>query len=274
LRVKVYDNNLNEINLASMDVDTSDFKLDPPTPKHDTTDMRFGRVTLGSGLEPRSMSVTFHLHGRDMYDFILLRDEMFDYFNGLEFMYLVDVRNPAKRWKVKVAASYEVVPIATRVAVFDMEFISDSPYCHSIGTTDDPVTFEADKWQFGQGIIFDESIKYTHTTDSFKIYNAGNVDIDPRLIHTPLTIEVTAAATSSNNILSLTNLTTGEVWTYTGATTAGQVIQLKDVQALTGGSSVFLKTNYKVITLKRGYNDFVKSNTISQVKFINRFYYK
>ncbi len=274
MRVKVYDSNLNEIDLAAMDVDTSDFKLDPPTPKHDVTEMRYGRVTLGSGLEARSMSVTFHLHGRDMYDFVLLRDEMFDYFNGLDFMYLVDVRNPAKRWKVKVASAYEVVPIATRVAVFDMEFISDSPYCHSIGTTEDQFSFDSDKWQFGQGLVFDSDIKYTHTTDSFKIYNAGNVEIDPRSIHTPLTIEVTAAQTSSNVVLSLTNLTTGVVWTYTGATTKGQVIQLKDVQALTGGSSVFLKTNYKVITLKRGYNDFVKSNTISQVKFINRFYYK
>lgn len=273
MRVKVYDSTFTEIDLAKYDIDTSDFKLDSPSPKHDEIEIRFGRVTLGTGLEPRSMSVTFHIHGRDMYDFVLVRDELFNYFSGLDFLYLIDVRNPAKRWKVKVSSAYEVTPIATRVAVFDIEFISDSPYCESLGTTSDPRTFDAEVWQFGQGLLMDDDISYTKTSNTFQIYNAGGVTIDPRSIHTPMTIEITSNVTSSNAVLSLTNKTTGETWTYTGSITAGQTIQLKNVEALIGGSSVFLKTNYKVITLKHGYNDFEKSSNISQVKFLTRFYY-
>lgn len=274
MRIDLYDNNFKKIDLESLDIVTDNFRVDSPAPKHERTDMKYGRVTLGSGLEGRGMSVSFHIRGRDRYDFVLIRDELFNYLNGLEFLYIVDRLNPAKRWKVKVESAYDVAPIATVLAVFDVEFTSDSPYAESIGKTTDPLTFDSDLWQFGQGLLAEDDMVYTKTDNSFQIYNAGNVEIDPRSIHTPLTIEVKAGITSSNATLTLTNASTGVTWTYTGAVTAGQIIQLKDVQALINGASVFMKTNYKVITLKVGYNNFTKSSNISEVKFISRFYYK
>lgn len=273
MRVDIYDSNFKLIDLESMDIVTDNFLVDSPAPKHERTELNMGRVTQGSGLESRSMSVSFHIRGRDRYDYVLVRDELFNYLNGLDFLYIVDRLNPAKRWKVKVESSYKPAPVATVLAVFDIDFTSDSPYCESFGMTTDPLTFDSDMWQFGQGLLAEDDINYTKTENSFRIYNAGNVDIDPRYIHTPLTIEITAGITSSNATLSLTNTTTGVTWTYTGAVTAGQIIQLKNVQALINGASVFLKTNFKIITLKRGYNEFTKSTNISQVKFISRFYY-
>lgn len=273
MRVDFYDKDLNLIDIASLDVDTSDFKLDSPTPKHERVDLINGRVTLGSSLEARGMAVTFHIRARDMLDFPLIRDEVFDLFNGLEFVYIVDRRNPAKRWKVKVESQYDTSPIATVFAKFDIEFTSDSPYAHSTGSTDDPLSFDEETWQFGQGLIVDD-LTYDTTAHDFQIYNAGNVKIDPRNIHTPLTIEVTAAQTSSNITLSLTNNTTGETWSYTGPTTAGQIIQLKNVQTLMNGASVFDKTNFKLLTLEKGMNSISRNSGISRVKFIHRFYYK
>lgn len=276
MRVDIYDKDFNLIDLEQYNVYTTNFILGSPSPSHERqeTSNQHGTVTLGSKLGARPMSVTFHIRAVDAYDFPLVRNEVFKALNGLEFVYLVDVREPGKRWKAKVESSYEVQPVAMVFAQFDIDFTSDSSFAESIGTTQDPLTFDAEVWQIGQGLLAEDDIVYTQTANSFQIYNPGDVTIDPRNIHTPLTIEVTCASTATSATLTLTNATTGDVWTYTGATTAGQVIQLLNTQALKGGASVFLNTNYKIITLQPGYNSFTKSSNISQVKFINRFFYK
>ncbi|MED3974617.1 phage tail family protein [Priestia megaterium] len=274
MRVDVYDKNFNKIDLDSLNVVTTNFILDSPSPNHERqeTSGQHGTVTLGTTLGARAMSVTFHIRAEDAYDFPLIRNELFNKLNGLEFVYLVDKREPGKRWKVKVESNYDTAPTAMVFAAFDISFTSDSPFSESIGSTTDPFTFDSNLWQIGQGLVGD-NLTYSTTEKNFQIYNAGNVTIDPRFIHTPLTIEVTCAQTSTSITLSLTNNTTGETWSYTGATTAGQVIQLKNVETLSGGASVALKTNYGLLTLKPGYNDISRNSGISKVSFIHRFYY-
>ncbi|WP_394548805.1 phage tail domain-containing protein [Priestia aryabhattai] len=276
MRVDIYDKDFNVIDLEQYNVYTTNFTLGSPSPSHERqeTSGQHGTVTLGSKLGARPMSVSFHINAVDAYDFPLVRNEVFKVLNGLEFVYLVDKREPGKRWKVKVESSYEVQAVALVFAQFDIDFTSDSPFAESIGTTQDPLTFDAEVWQIGQGLLSEDDIVYTRTTDSFRIYNAGDVTIDPRFIHTPLTIEVTTAATATSATLTLTNTTTGDVWTYTGSATAGQVIQLKNVECLKGGASVALNTNFGLIKLKPGYNSFTKSSNISQISVITRFYYK
>lgn len=275
MRVDLYDKNFNFIDLEQYDVITTNFILDSLSPSHQRQEIsgQHGTVTLGSTLGARSMSVTFHIRAKDAYDFPLVRNEVFKVLNGLEFVYIVDKREPGKRWKVKVESNYDVAPIAMVFAQFDISFMSDSPFAESIGTTQDPFTFDAEVWQIGQGLLA-EDLTYSTTNKDFQIYNAGDVKIDPRFIHTPLTIEVTAAQTSSDIYMSLSNLTTGEDWVYRGPTTAGQVFQLKNVETLTGGASVALKTNYGLITLVPGYNNISRNSGISKVSFVNRFYYK
>lgn len=275
MRVDLYDKNFNLIDLEQYDVITTNFILDSPSPSHQRQEIsgQHGIVTLGTTLGARSMSVTFHIRARDAYDFPLVRNEVFKALDGLEFIYIVDKREPGKRWKVKVESNYDVAPIAMVFAQFDISFMSDSPFAESIGTTGDPFTFDSELWQIGQGLPMDD-LNYTQIANSFQIYNAGDATIDPRFIHTPLTIEVTTSATATSATLTLTNTTTGDTWTYTGATTAGQIIQLKNVECLKGGASVALNTNFGLIKLQPGYNNFTKSSNISQVKFIHRFYYR
>lgn len=274
MRVDLYDKNFNLIDLEQYDVITTNFILDSPSPSHQRQEIsgQHGTVTLGTTLGARSMSVTFHIRARDAYDFPLVRNEVFKVLNGLEFVYIVDKREPGKRWKVKVESNYDVAPIALVFSQFDIEFTSDSPFAESIGTTQDPLTFDAEVWQIGQGLL-SEDLVYTSSEHDFRIYNAGDVKIDPRNIHTPLTIEVTAAQTSDSISLSLTNYTTGVSWGYDGPTVAGQVFQITGVQTLLGGASVSRRTNFKIIEVLPGWNDISRNSGISQVKFIHRFYY-
>ncbi|MCM3792510.1 phage tail family protein [Priestia megaterium] len=271
--VDFYTKDWTKINLSSLNIMTTNFIIDSPSPQH--TRESIGRVsgtyTLGTVLDGRSMKVSFFLKTTDFYDFTLIRNEVFKIFNGLDYLYIVDkLKEPAKRWKVKVSNGYEMNKINQVASQFDIEFFSDSPYSESIGTTQDIGNGDFESWQYGQGLIT-EDLTYDSTAVSFQIYNAGDIKIDPRTL--PMLIEVTASQTSADIYMSLSNKTTGEDWVYRGATIAGQVFQLDGVQTLLGGASVSNKTNFGLISLNSGFNNISRNSGISRVKFINRFYY-
>lgn len=208
---------------------------------------------------------------KDIYDFYLFRDEIFQLFASQDSFYITTNREPGKRWKVKVAARYEIEPKGNAsYGVFDIIFKSASPFCESIGTTLDPFTFDSGLWQIGQNIPAEDLI-YKHNTNSFRIFNAGVVNIDPKSM--PLKIKYTGV---SNN-LSIKNVTTGDLWSYTGITTStNDVITLDGVKSYqTGIGSIFGKTNWGLITLKPGWNDFILSGTTGsfKIEFDFRFYY-
>jgi Phage tail protein len=152
---------------------------------------------------------------------------------------------------------------------FDVEFTTLSPFAESIGTTLDPFTFDAELWQIGQGLTAEDGIVYTHSTSSFRIYNAGDVTIDPRVL--PLKITFTGASTN----LKITNTTTGDMWQYTGTTQAGDTITLDGVRSLKNGVSIFSATNRKLITIASGWNDFTITGASGSftISFDFRFYY-
>ncbi len=277
MRVDFYDSNFNLIELKPWNVKTIDFEVDSLAPSHarEGADGFNGTNTLGTTLEGREMRVKFLIDAVDVHDFYLVRSQVYKWFTGLDFLYIVDRREPGKRWsKVKVNSKYSMERINPTAAQFTIEFMSDNAYCESIGDTTTPFTYDADVWQYGQGLpddVDDIGITYDTRLRDFSIYNAGDVEIDPREL--PLTILVTAAQTSSNTTMSITNYTNGKSWTYTGPTVAGQVFKLENVKCELGGSTVSLNTNYGLLNIMPGWNTFGRNNAISNVKFIFHFYY-
>jgi Phage tail protein len=274
MRVDFYTSDFKLIDIKKLGVETNDFIVSSPSPQHEREAVKgqHGTNTLGTTLDGRAMRVSFYIIAYDIYDYYLTRNAVYRLFNGLDFIYIVDRREPGKRWaKVRVNSSYEMTKVNPVTSTFEIEFMSDYAFSESIGTTGDSFTDDDDViWQYGQGLP-DELVSYEQTAASFQYYNAGDVLIDPRKY--PLQIEVTAAQTSDSITLSLSNLTTGDDWTYTGPTIAGQTFVLDGVQTLLDGASVSLKTNFGLIFLKPGYNNISRNSGISKVKFINRFYY-
>lgn len=232
---------------------------------------RHGDIDLpgGSFGSQESIKSRIFFRSRDIYDFYLFRDEIFRLFASQEPFYITTNREPGKRWKVRVASRYEIEPKGNgSYGVFDITFKSASPFCESIGTTLDSFTFDSELWQIGQGLIAEDT-KYTHNTTSFRIYNAGDVTIDPRSM--PLKIRYIGASKN----LALKNVTTGDVWSYAGESSSGNVIELNGVKATKNGTSIFGSTNWGLLTLKPGWNDFVLTGTSGsfEIKFDFRFYY-
>lgn len=227
------------------------FTLDAPSPRHsfENVDGRDGHFDLGTTLEGRTMRSTFYIKGVDAFDAVLLRDEVFRLFDARTAFYLIEEEEPRKRWKVKTAQAYSPEFHSGRLATMEIEFVSSSPYAESYGTTLDPFTFTAEKWQVGQGVIA-EDLVYAHNTTTFRIYNGSDIDIDPRQI--PLLIKYQGA---SNN-LRIKNNTTGDEWAFTGSSLANDKIVLDDVRSLKNNLTIFGQTNRKLISLAKGWNDF------------------
>ncbi|EJS63491.1 phage tail family protein [Bacillus cereus] len=255
--------------LEEIGIITRDFNPSSPKPKHITEEIdgQHGAVDFGTVYEPRKIDCSFYLKAVDMWDYALLRDEVFRIFDSQEAFYIIDNRNPRKRWLVKCNSEYDVDQ--QRIyGFFEIEFVAFNPFAESVGTTLDSFTFDSNLWQIGQGLIA-EDISYIHKTSSFRIYNAGSVEIDPRKL--PLIIRIKGAT----NNLTITNRTTQETWKYNEATSTSDIVELNRVQVFKNGISVFGKTNRKFISLKPGWNDFYVSGVTGsfQIEFDFQFYY-
>ncbi|TBX83969.1 phage tail family protein [Bacillus cereus] len=259
--------------------DTADFGLrliefDPDSPDYnieydDGVKGRDGAIDVGTTVRVRKLNARFNLSARDMYDIALLRNEIFQLFHSKEEFYIIDQREPGKRWRVKVDP-YTIRTLKYVKTEVNLRFTAAFPYAESIGKTTDPMTFDSNLWQIGQGLIAEDT-KYHHTTTSFRIYNAGDVTIDPRSM--PLKIKYKG---KSNN-LTIKNNTTGDLWNYAGTTTTlNDVITLDGVRAYRNVlGSIFKNTNWGLITLKPGWNDFILTGAIDafEVEFDFQFYY-
>lgn len=258
-----------EYDLDQLKIRTKDFIVPSATMRNytDYIEGRFGQIDLGSDFDARPIRCSFRFEAVDLQDYVLMRDEVFRLFRSDEPFYLIDKRNPSKRWKVKVNGSFEPQQRYT-YGYFEVEFICHLGLAESLGRTLDPLTFEEELWQVGQGLIMEEDLKYTFSTNTFSVYNAGDVDVDPKKMY--LIIKYVGASTN----LKIENLTTGVSWQYTGTTDSSGNLEINGVRSLKNGLNIFSDTNRKLIELKPGWNNFqlTGANGSFEISFDFRFY--
>lgn len=205
---------------------------------------RDGYIEIDTTYDGRKIRASFFMRAVDRQDFPLLRNEVFRIFSTKELFYFHEP-NQKRRWLVR-SNGFEIEKYLPRIGTFEIEFSLPSPFGESIKPT-----------------------SYSFTTPTFRVFNAGDIDIDPRVL--PLVI--TFAGSSAN--LTITNTTTGDTWAYNGTTQAGDTVTLDGVRSLKNGTSIFGQTNRKLITLKSGWNDFTVTGATEpfEISFNFRFYY-
>lgn len=227
-------------------ITTRDFVVSSLSPRHsfEVIQGRHGAVDLGTDYDVRNINASFYAKAEDSDDYARLRNELFRMLRTDGAFYVKESRNPEKRWIVKTASSF--TPDQNGLyGFFDVDFIAVNPFAESIVTTLDPSVTAAQITGVGS-----REIKYKHTTPAFEILNDGDVAINPRAL--PLVITFKGASTN----VKLTNLTTGDVWQFTGTTTVSDTVKLDGIRATKNGLSIFRNTNRKLITLAPGWNDF------------------
>ncbi|AXY05490.1 phage tail family protein [Bacillus thuringiensis LM1212] len=259
------------IDLHDKNLWVESFQIFSPSPDHKTESIegQHGSIYYGTTLKDRKITSTISIEAFDFVDFDLFRDEIFQMFNPLEKFYIIRDLQPGKRMEVSVDSEFDIDYETLEDGKFTIDFVIHSVFLESIGTTMDSFTFDSNLWQIGQGLIAEDT-KYTHNTTSFRIYNAGDVTIDPRSM--PLQIKYIGA---SNN-LAIKNITTGDIWSYSKEMLPTDWILLDGVKSYKPGTgSIFKSTNWGLITLQPGWNEFVLDGTIGEftIKFDFRFYY-
>lgn len=265
-------------NLRDLGIRTRDIIVSSPPPRNYTgqVDGRDGLIDYGTDYDARPIIGRFTMFAVDLDDYVLLRDEVFNIFSTKEPFYFIDSRYPVKRWKVKTADSFDPER-ANRMGKFDVNMIAYLPFAESIGTSqtiqNNGIDANDALWGFGMGLIADDdSLIYTHTGTSFRIYNAGNVAVHPFQQELKLTIDNVQGSTS---YLQLRNITNGSVFRINEAVTNSQTIVIDRMNMSRNGLAIFRKTNRKYIELESGWNEFeVTGATSARVAFDFRYYYK
>ncbi|TCJ01573.1 phage tail family protein [Cytobacillus praedii] len=267
----IFIDSLNGYRYDLMSLGIHPLKLIPDSlsPRHESEVLEGmdGHIDIVTTYEGRTLSASFFIESLDGYDFNQLRNQVYGLFNGKSYFYVIDVKEPKKRWKVKTATKFTVDKLSRIAGTFDLALVSPSPYVESIGTTLDELTFDKEKWQVGQGLVL-ENPEYVHQLSTFKIFNAGDVTVDS--CQMPLKIIFKGESTN----LQIKNLTTGDTWAYTGITGVNDTITLDGIRSLMNGVSVFGQTNKKLLSIAPGWNDFeIMGATDFLISFDFRFYY-
>lgn len=253
-------------------------------------------IDYGATYSTRTITVPFVLRARDLMDFPLLRDVLFGLVNDTESYYIREMRRAkklsyafvdpseppkmdddsinqfvgGKRYLVRLQNTFDIEQIekdGEGELVFET---TELPFAESVGTTkdidEDGITYDSELWSYGMGLLYDdESHKYTHSSRSFRIYNAGNI---PR--HHPFEQKLKITIQDASKGYELKNKTTGDVFKFNEEINGTIVIDGPNVTD--SGLRAFRKTNHQFITLVPGWNEF-EQNQSATVSFDFRFYY-
>jgi len=295
--VEITKMNGDSFRLSEYGVTVRDFDVGsvPVTGIYGTVEGRSGTIDYGADYGQRSISVPFYTKANDFADYPLLRDKLFEIVVSREPIYVREMRRVTygsvygigsdddgdrfvggKRYKVRISGTFDI----------DQQFLYgfgelafetvETPFAESIGTSMDVhnggITTDPALWGFGMGLIADdESFLYSHTGQTFRIYNAGNVDVHPFEQMLKITI---SNVSGSRNSFELRNITNGSKFIVTEGVTSAQTIVIDGANVTSNGLQYLRKTKRNFIELNTGWNVFaVIGARGAEVSYDFRFYY-
>lgn len=269
--VKLYDLNMREISLRG--VKWLEFTPDPPSAEEETEKVYHGDIPMGKKRNSRMIPAKLWYKAYDRLDYKLLRNELFAGLSPFNEFYVVDEDVPGIRWKVSVR---DISPtrINQTTAEVAVVFYCPKGIAESVAMTLDQFTEDSGDWASGMGLETDVNKQdYTHSSEMFAIYNAGNVVVDPRESELAITIRAT---NGGGGVLKLRNMSTSEEWTYTGPLNAGDVVTINRMQSKRNAANIVGLTNLNLISLAPGTNSFVISgiNQGFEISFNFRYLYQ
>ena len=220
------------------------------------------------------LTLKFYYDGVDDSDLILFTEKIKRIVHTRNAMYVVHSDIPGRKYAFN-SAKIEWEKITNSDMTFSIVFNCYKGYAESLYDTDQ-FSLMSDNWQFGSGLVPDDTISYNHTRTNFEIFNGSSDTINPRMRHR-LKIYIQLNA---KNGFRLVNKTTGDIFDYK------KEIDINTPLTLEGGYP-FLhvntskircgrSTNHGIITLAPGYNKFeIWGNTSNvNIKFIFPFIYR
>ncbi|GCA53764.1 phage tail protein [Sinorhizobium sp. KGO-5] len=272
----LYDPNMNELKypegVRPLDLLVSSIEKER---KEQAIDGIPGVIDYGYNLKGREIKMNFmteHYHGT--FDHRLQRDEIYNLFDSYPYLYVSDNTVPSRVLKITIDGSFTPERYGYWYSTFEVDArITGLPFWRTKYTTQELQSngFDAivEKYGLADGINQDFDT-YTYTTNTFTVWNGGNVKIDPRFLY--LKIILTDVTTTGN--LTIENTTTGEKFIYKDAISNKDLI-IDGTKILIGINNMLRSTNRKFVGIKPGKNVFkVINGSFKEVKIDTKYYYK
>lgn len=117
----------------------------------DNFEDRDGFEDNGTFYVSRKLDAVIVFTARDRLDNPLVQNQIFRIFDSRESFYLIDDREPGKRWFAKCSSEFTPDQKNATFGTFDIAFKAQ-PYAESVGTTLDRFMFDSELWGIGQGL--------------------------------------------------------------------------------------------------------------------------
>ena len=235
-----------------------------------------GPIDYGFDFKEREITLKFQMeHYHDTFDFRLQRDELYNIFSSHNHLYVSDNLVPTRVIKLQVDGQFTPERYGYWYSTLEVTGKTTGlPFWRTKWKTQEleleGYNADSDKFGFADNINLDYP-NYTFTTNSFYVWNGGNVTIDPR--NMDLKIRLYQLKTDGN--FKLTNHTTGETFEYLAPRT-GNTVDMDGVQAFVGMQANRLReTNRKYISLAPGLNKIsYTGGEMINIQFDFPFYFK
>ncbi len=197
---------------------------------------------------PFNLELRFVYSGIDTEDYHLFKSKLRSIIYQRKPYYVWHSDMPGKKYAV-LPQNTEIEDKFGRNGEITLKFLVWKGYSESLKDTSQ-FSLSSGDWQFEAVARADNSIKYTHTSDYFDIYNGSSDTIDPLLRH-KLQIQIKADAP---NGITIRNLTTEDKFVYKKPLTPSKTLTIQGVHPILDGNRVGIDTNWQWITLAPGYN--------------------
>ncbi|WP_426393352.1 phage tail domain-containing protein [Mammaliicoccus sciuri] len=199
---------------------------------------------------PFNLILRFFHRGADVKDYRLMKQQLRGMLHRRTPFYVVHSDMPGIKYAVYCEEN-SITNIGHKYGTFEVTFTVYKGYSESLYETD-KYDKTSDKWQFGNGLLVNDDIKYKHNTTSFKIFNGSSDTIAPFPHRHKLIIKLNVNAPKG---FKLINRTTGDVFEYKKAITKSKQIIINGIYPTIDGKRVGIDTNHEWLTLAPGYND-------------------
>lgn len=221
---------------------------------------------------PFNLILRFSYKGTDYKEYRLAKEKLRQLINRRDPYFVWHSDMPGKKYAV-IPEGVSNENLTSQFGLIEVIYSAYKGYAESLKDTSE-FSWTDESWQFEQGIIGSDEVKYKHNIRYFKIFNGSKDTINPLLRH-KLNINCTLTAPYGFEIV---NLTTNDIFEYKKPLKKRNTVSIIGVHPYINNKRVGKDTNYDFITLAPGWNEIlIRGHNISnspKTEFIFNYIYR
>ena len=249
--------------------------FDPPSPNYQYTFTQIHKLkaTLtDTQIQQTTIPLVVRVKAKNVYDYELMRQRVMKIFAGYESFYVINMRIPTMRWKVRAEAfGFPRQGSFWYSQPITINLVCGEGFAESTFTTaDNDFTVPSGSMSWGLDVPSDEKIAYKFANqNSFDFWNLGHIPLNAD--ERPVLIEFKGNVGSQ---LTIENKTTNQTLTFSKALNSGNNLKIYGMKPVLDGAPVFQYSSHEYLDFAVGKNEIVVSGAQNwSMSFTTRFYY-